>query len=295
MSNEIKFKQFELTPTVNITALDSAYFCTFLKDYKGTPESHMPIELIYIDKGSQNVYEGNNCYTLKQGQIFIHKPMEVHYDNANNCITTAYIISFTVDPDEIKPLFDKVITLSDENIYDLKKVFSLIRSGKFNASSWSFYFGIKGENKDNEEPEFAHKQKIKNILELVLIDLIEKQDIKEIKPNNYSKATLELMSAISENIYKKLDLEELSQNLYYSKSYLCRKFKEDTNKTIVQFYYEKKIDEAKVLLANNDRSLTEISTILNFETVQYFNYIFKKYVGISPKQWQKTVVKPMYY
>ena len=124
---------------------------------------------------------------------------------------------------------------------------------------------------------FGNAQKIKNNLELFFINLLgEANDETKVESNkNYSNLTTSLIEELKNQIRTKLDLDEIANRLFYTKSYICRKFKEDTGKTLVQYYYELKMSEAKMLLLNSNLSLSDISKKLNFQSIQYFNYIFK--------------------
>lgn len=291
---EIILTSQELKPIIQIKAINSAYFYNFHKDFKGRPECHVPLELIYVDQGCQIVFEDNKKYRLEKGQAFLHRSLAIHSDHTDNVFTSVYIMSFTCDEGPFEILYDKVLTLDNENIYALKEIFELIKKEDFDSKSPMFYLRNMKTTITNESM-FGNANKIKNKLELFFIDLLDKQSSNETKEIKLSKSTNLLIAELKAQIYGKLDLNAISKKLYYTKSYLCRKFKQDTGKTIVQHFNEMKVDQAKFMLLNTNKSLQEISQELSFESVQYFNYIFKKYTNLSPKQWQKTVAKPLYY
>ena len=58
----------------------------------------------------------------------------------------------------------------------------------------------------------------------------------------------------------------------------------------MQYYIELKINEAKRLMRKN-YSNVEIANMLNFESPTYFTKIFKKYTGITPSSYRKTILK----
>lgn len=284
----------ELKPILNIKAINSAYFYNFHKDFKGRPECHAPIELIYVDQGCQIVFEDNKKYKVEKGQAFLHRSLAIHSDQTNNVFTSVYILSFTCNSNPLEILYDKVLNLDNEDIYHLKEIFELIKREDFESKSPMFYLRNM-KITISKESMFGNANKIKNKLELFIIDLLEKQGSDENNETKFSKSTNLLISELKAQTKDKLDLNAISKKLYYTKSYLCRKFKQDTGTTIVQYLYELKINQAKFMLLNTNKTLQEISNELSFESVQYFNYIFKKYAGLSPKQWQKVVAKPMYY
>ena len=47
-----------------------------------------------------------------------------------------------------------------------------------------------------------------------------------------------------------------------------------------------RIEESKRLLANTDYSVIDISVAAGFEDQSYFSKVFKKYTGLTPKQYR---------
>ena len=95
--------------------------------------------------------------------------------------------------------------------------------------------------------------------------------------------------------YEKFSLDKISKNVSYSKSYLCRQFKKVTGVTIIYYFYSLKVEEAKKMLIHGDHTIEETSDLLNFDSVQYFSKVFKKYSGLSPSNWRTVSSKRMYF
>ncbi len=284
------FNSFELKTIVNIESISNCFSYVFHKEFKGPIEAHEQLELFFVEKGSQIIFEDNKSYTVNQGQAFLHKPNAVHHDETNNVVTSVIIISFTSHSEALKTLFDQVINFSNEDILLIREVFEKIKaSGYLNINAGQHYGQEIYMERDRS---LGDTQRIKMSLETIFLNLIEKAYKKDSKQKSVSRLTTRIKEELKKQIYGKLNLDVISEKLFYSKSYLCRKFKEDTDKTILEYFYEKKISEAKLLLLNTTKSLEEISETLYFESVQYFNTVFKKYVGLSPKQWKKVVSKP---
>lgn len=87
--------------------------------------------------------------------------------------------------------------------------------------------------------------------------------------------------------YDQLNLDDMSENLGYSKAYLMRIFKKYTNKTIIGFSNEKKIQEAKNQLLYSQKKISTISEELGFSNQSYFSKTFQKIEGISPSKFKK--------
>ncbi|MEQ8881413.1 MAG: helix-turn-helix transcriptional regulator, partial [Cyclobacteriaceae bacterium] len=76
--------------------------------------------------------------------------------------------------------------------------------------------------------------------------------------------------------------------LQVSHRYLSDTIKAETGKTAVDQINLFLIDEAKDLLLAPNASISETAYKLGFEYPQYFSRLFKKKVGISPKEYIET-------
>ena len=61
---------------------------------------------------------------------------------------------------------------------------------------------------------------------------------------------------------------------------------QETGKTAIDHIHLYLISEAKNLLAGGDLSVSEIAYALGFESPPYFSRLFKKEVGVTPKEFR---------
>lgn len=81
---------------------------------------------------------------------------------------------------------------------------------------------------------------------------------------------------------EKLSMEEAASFTHMSYSNFCRSFKLMLGCSYVDFCNMIRVRRAQELLQNSRKSVTEISALLNFGSVSYFNRIFKKITGCTP-------------
>lgn len=106
--------------------------------------------------------------------------------------------------------------------------------------------------------------------------------------SNKSRLIYECRQYIDEHYEENLTVSEISRHIGVSLSYLSRVFKASTGNTIINYINEKKIEKAKDYLANTDMKIYEIADKLGFENTTYFSYFFKKYTGMSPKDYKEN-------
>lgn len=82
-------------------------------------------------------------------------------------------------------------------------------------------------------------------------------------------------------------LEELAERFFISKSYLSRIFREVTGFSVNEYRNLARVRKARELLLNSEYSVTEISEVLGFESVTYFERVFKKHTDATPLKYRK--------
>ena len=110
--------------------------------------------------------------------------------------------------------------------------------------------------------------------------------------NIYSKQILRVLDYISEHLHTRIMINEAAKHLNISSAYLSRLFKAETGMAFSDYVNRKKIEEASSLLRFSEYTDLEISTLLCFSSQSYFIKIFKKYMGMTPREYKKRYRLP---
>lgn len=116
------------------------------------------------------------------------------------------------------------------------------------------------------------------------------QRVAEAKNSNqpsFSKPISICVDYILRNIHNKITLETLAKEVNLTSKYLSYLFRKETGQTLSSFIEVKRINEAKILLASSQYSYSHISQYLSFYSQSYFISIFKKRVGMTPKEYRE--------
>ena len=100
----------------------------------------------------------------------------------------------------------------------------------------------------------------------------------------------EVESAIAymrRNFYKKINIDELAEQVFLSHSGLIWKFKQELNTTPSRYLTLLRLRYAKQLLLNYSYNITEISEMCGYQNPYYFTNAFRKYAGRSPTEFRK--------
>lgn len=86
-----------------------------------------------------------------------------------------------------------------------------------------------------------------------------------------------------------LSVESVAANINISSIHLRKTFKKEMNKTLSDFITEFRIERAKELLKKDELKIYEISTLVGYQTSQYFSQVFKKMTGTYPSEYKDRV------
>jgi AraC-like DNA-binding protein len=82
------------------------------------------------------------------------------------------------------------------------------------------------------------------------------------------------------------DVNKVASSVHLSTPAFCRYFKKQTNMTFTDFVNQYRITQAKTLLLQ-DISVSEACYDVGFESLSYFNKLFKKITGENPSVFKK--------
>ncbi|MEG2661058.1 MAG: AraC family transcriptional regulator, partial [Oscillospiraceae bacterium] len=94
---------------------------------------------------------------------------------------------------------------------------------------------------------------------------------------------------VLEHSDQRIMLQELASHVNLSPSYLSGAFKKEYGQTLVEFINEIKIKRAREIIRDEKCKVYELSYRLGFENSYYFTKVFKKYAGMTPKQYEYKV------
>ena len=92
---------------------------------------------------------------------------------------------------------------------------------------------------------------------------------------------------VLDNVDKRIMLQDVADHICISPGYLSALFKKQYDQTLVEFINEQKCRRASELIRQGQYRIYEISYMLGFENAYYFTRVFKRYLGMTPTEYQK--------
>ena len=103
---------------------------------------------------------------------------------------------------------------------------------------------------------------------------------------NYSLLVQKVITCIDTDITADLSLKTQAKLLNVNPSYLSSLFKKETGVTLTDYVNKKRVERAKQLLKAGNTQIQTVAQNCGILDVNYFTKIFKKYEGITPKEYR---------
>lgn len=114
--------------------------------------------------------------------------------------------------------------------------------------------------------------------------------IEEEKPDGNDRLAYAIRY-IREHLGEALSVERISRQAYMSESTFYRAFKESFGVTPVEFINNERIKQARRLLRDPARKVQEVYHAVGFNSLSYFNRVFKRKYQLSPSAYREKVLR----
>lgn len=105
-------------------------------------------------------------------------------------------------------------------------------------------------------------------------------------PTKNNEIIKKAMSYISDNFASNITLDDVARHVHLNPAYFSTIFKQSCGSPFKEYLNMVRIEESKRLLANTDYSVVDIAVATGFMDQSYFSKVFKKYTGLTPKQYR---------
>ena len=247
---------------------------------------HEDIQLCTIIKGEGTLIVGDTINDYKTGDVLVIGSNLPHV--------------FKSDATNIKESFMISLFFTERSFG--KDFFSLDDFNELTAFFKKAMYGFKLlSNQQKIQERFLSLQKATNLERFIglfdILLLIEKSKNKTLAdfvyPKKYSdnegKRMRDVMDFTIHHYDKNINLNEIASRANMTPNAFCRYFKQRTNKTYIQFLNELRLEHAsKLLLSNEDLSISEIAEKSGFNNISNFNRQFKVVKKLSPTAFKKN-------
>lgn len=250
---------------------------------------HDFLEMAYVKNG-QGLHTFNGTETIvKKGDYFIVDYGAIHQYKVING-KSFYIVNIMFNPKLIDSTLKNCRSFHNLiNHYLIKVNYSVLEKNPntviYHDNDRKILSLVEQMQEEYDKKELGYIEMIRcHLIEIILLtmktisrkDLVVNDDISQY-----------IMDYVDKNYMNPITLSELSARLDYSLSHISRKFKSDTGMTFMQYLQKKRVEQSGRLIANTNKKFGEIAELTGYQDIKFFYQIFKKYWGMTPKEFRK--------
>lgn len=287
---KLNYIRHKISNLISINKIVTIHYYELDKDFHYSGERHNFWEMVYVDSGVVEISTDSNMTVLNQGQIIFHKPNEFHTLCANKKnAANVFVISFECSSESMHFFNEKTMPVPSNLKKHISAIIEEYNEAFFPMSQEDIKLNVK------EDTPIGGQQMIKTYLEQFLILLMRHEQnnrnlrVFPTKESMENHLVSEILSRIDKNIYNKISIAEICKDLHYSRAYLSKIFKQETEYTILEYILLQKIKEAKNLIREKNMNFTEISEKLSFDNPHYFSRVFKRVTNMTPTDYKNSI------
>ena len=96
-----------------------------------------------------------------------------------------------------------------------------------------------------------------------------------------------VMNYLNHHFAEDISVNSIAAALFLNRDYISHVFKDETGYSVMAYVISLRINRAKLLLAETDRSITDIAMECGYTDFTYFSKQFKKHTNLSPSKFRK--------
>ena len=291
------FNEIKNAKVFDVTALTGAYYFVSKPPFAARWECYDFSQIILVRAGSGTYTTEQGSYPFGAG-CMIHRPAfgKSKYEWDEGDVEFA-LIDFVCAGEAMRAFGEAPMPLSEEEsgaLFDLMKTAArvcepVLQDGK----------GARGQQLRKNVPEvvlgFLYAS-LERFLSMVYcrikgIDLLLDESQKVSGHLAQTKLVTEVKEYLAAHVCEKLSLAALCAHFWVGQTSLAKKFKKETGQSLIEYFTELKIEQARLMIATSPKNFTEIAAELGFSSVNYFSKSFKAKVGMTPTAYSRYVSK----
>lgn len=265
-----------------------------LNNWQRRPVKNNFFELVLIKKGEGTQCINYNEYPYQEGSIFLLPPLKCH---SFQIAKPSQFVFLKFTSDFFQATSHSAVNQSEwfkEAAYILSNYNQLpgdiIHNELDRQHIYTLIELILKEN-SNYGPSSSSliKSFMTSILEILLRN-IKRSSFYEVEiAGDRDDRITKLLSYINEHLAepKLLKVDQLAKTFLLSPTYLSEFFRKKVNMSLREYIIKAKLKLVEIRLLNSNYTLTEIADELNFTDVSHLSKTFKRYTGMSIRDFKK--------
>lgn len=262
---------------INIPS-NHGYICenkTFDEDYTSRLHWHGFIEMEFVISGSGVDQHGGSDYPFKRGDAWI---LSVHDNHQVFCEKGLNLIKLAIQPEILHEKLQKHLSIS----HPLWASFT-------ECELESIIIKLEALLKEQENPRMLSRVMANSIINELAVEIARKSSINSEPPK--LGIIQDVVAWLNANYKNEISLTQIADIFSLTPNYIGHLFRTTLGISYNDYLNGLRLKSACHLLVICDSSIREIASKSGFNSVEYFNSIFKKYYGVTPSQYRALALK----
>lgn len=248
---------------------------------------HPEYEIVYISKGGGKRHIGNHISYYEEGDLIFLGPNLPHLGFTEGHFDDQFEIVVQMREDFLGKDF-----LLVPEMRDIHYLFERSRKGIIFSGGIKQWAGEKLRSLIRKDP-FERMVGLLTVLQALAqteeATLLNADGFAFEVNAQHASRVQEVYEYVGQNFQQELSLETIARRVNMTEPAFCRFFKRLTGKTFTQFVNEVRIAHASRLLADEFRSISDVSYESGFNNLSHFNKQFRLVTGTSPREFRSRL------
>lgn len=242
------------------------------QDFDYPAHLHNALEVVLLTRGQTTALCEAGRVTLEKGDLFVAFPGQVHgYENSQNTEgfvlivpTVPYLEGFRATLEHKKPTFP---VLHKQQWQDTS-LDTLLQMALF----------------DKDHPD---RKVLQGYIMTLTAKILALYPLRERSVGD-TDGLRELLLYINDHFREPLSRSDIARAVGYNESYVSHIFADTLHTTLTDYITALRLDEAKSLLQDTDRTVSDIALSLGFGSIRSFNRSFLRHTGMTPTEYRRS-------
>lgn len=232
------------------------------------PHLHKELELIYVRKGAGKAVVNNKAYELKNGDLFLTFPYQVHYypeSKAGEYYVHAFpasVLASIAETINSNELINNVFHVESGSLVEDYLDRIVCSNGPYNVSQRCAF------------------------LTLIMAELLPQCKLLSLSKSS-SMTLRRILEYCARHYTEDLSLDSLANHLHLNKYYISHSINKQLNMRISTFINALRIEAACRHLQSSNKNITEVAQAVGYASIRSFNRAFLDIVRMTPKEYRE--------
>lgn len=251
---------------------------------------HSECEIYYLLEGNGKYFIENDSFPVQKGSLVIIDSLQVHHTDFKGKKPHRRIL-LELNVGALEPIISQLYGISPKEFFRNRAGVYYI--DKENQAYMESIFRMLMDEARHKHSNYDAMIYLKMTELLIHMSRTENKALQFTATHNIQPETSALVKEsihyMMENLAAPLSLESIAERQHVSKNYLSRVFKEVTGLTVHEYLNVQRVKTAQHLLETTNRTLDEIAQSVGYNSVGYFERVFKKYTETTPVKYKKRL------